>query len=215
MPPVKNTEASAVTDAELEEATRPSSQSTQNGTSEPQKVKLAERITAFAGEHLLKVPRTITVDDPSRSGAKLTHRKTLEGYSNFVCQYVVGNGKMSNTGEAYVTILGQYGPAQTARITASAQNYDLVLNGLLKGNVDMSGGKGINDSIRWPLIQEKVVSVFGRPMLRQQRDTRGLAIDELYLRNADGTWKAIIGSVQEQNQDSAQPKVDQMSEAFI
>lgn len=150
---------------------------------------VVNRITSFTGEYLTNVKRVIQTPDPANPSRMIVSRKVLEGPTGLVLQAVVGHGKFQNTQEEYVTVLGQYGPGQTCRITVSAQNMPIAVTALLKDNVDKSSGIGPNGNIHWPLKTEKVVTAFGTIMRG-----RAILVSELYEQPGDGTTKVILGA---------------------
>ena len=127
--------------------------------------------------------RQVQAIDPS-TGKMVTNRVNYDLVSGLVLERVSSKpgDTFPNTGEAFVTISGQYGPGETCRITASSQHLATVAKALLKGNVDKADD-------RLPLLKEHMVTAIGTPM-----KVHGLLIKELYLTNDDGTTTTIIGA---------------------
>lgn len=121
------------------------------------------------------ITRTESFKDPATGKTSVTRRK-LDVIEGLVLATVTGLGQFSNTGEDYVTVTGQYAPGKTSRITASAQNMQLLSEALLKDNVDKSAPRQANGQIKWPLKKEHVVKVIGTPM-----QGFGLLVEEVYL----------------------------------
>lgn len=163
------------------------------GNEKPLKEGYSPRIKSFTGQFLTRVVRTRNVADPMRKGATIQNRATLQGPTGLVLQAVVGKGEFPNTHEKFITILGQYAPGMTARLTVSAQNIQPVIDKILKKNVDVSSGISGNGQINWPLLKEVTVSAFGTPM-----QGRGLLVSEMHLLNDDGSAEPIIGATTEE-----------------
>jgi len=140
------------------------------------------KTTSFTGKYLVGgAKRTVTATDP-HTGKVTSNRVNLDLCEGLVLGNVSGHGNFSNTNEPFITINGQYAPGKTCRITVSAQNMKIVADALLKDNVQKEvEGK--------PLIVEHVVTAIGTQMRGY-----GILVEELYQRNADGTFKAIIAA---------------------
>lgn len=126
-----------------------------------------------------KVTRKIVTKDPAtgRDISKLAKYDLCEG---LVIDRVSGMGPSDRTGELQITLSGQYKPFGTLRITASAQNYDKVV-AALKGNV--------NQDEQRTLKEEITVTAVGTLM-----KGHGMNLVELYVRQADGTFDAVIAA---------------------
>lgn len=156
------------------------------------------KTTVFTGKYMPgAIKRQLTsVDDAT--GKAVTSRLVMDRVEGLVLAKVSGHGEFSNTGERYVTLTGQYGPGEQLRITASAQNYDLLSKALLADNVDRSAGKTPNGQISWPLNVEHVVNVHGRKMAGF-----GFMVEELYLVK-DGKTTPIIGAPEQPKATAAE-----------
>lgn len=185
--PAAEAVAKAVTNTEPEN--KPSAAATTAPTTKT--FDMAPRIESFTGTYMTRVRRTEVIDDPASPGRKMTNRKDLAGPAHGVVQAVIGYGKFSNTGEPYVSVLVQYQPGKTTRVTFSAQNAKIFSDALLKGNVNDSSGKNAQDQIHWPLIKEAVISAFGTEMR-----VRGVLAEECYIHRADGSREVVIGAAQ-------------------
>jgi len=139
--------------------------------------------------------KIVSPDYSDPTGKKVTVTfETFSQVNRLRLQAVISFGeKAKNTGEEFVTLVGQYEPFGPLRLTASAQNYETIVEKILKGNVDRSSGRNEETGqIRWPLINELLVTGVGT-MTSVQKGGYAMFLRELYLHNADGTVTTIIG----------------------
>jgi hypothetical protein len=144
----------------------------------------------YRGKHFpSKVHRNFSTPDPSNPARMITVRKPFDLITYLVLNQVSGVG-YTDAGEKYITLSGQYAPFAKARITASAQNADSVLE-WLHGRVDKSPGK-----TPLPLLKPITVEV-----VCTQMKGFGFNIQELYELLPDGSRKAVIAAEQEASQE--------------
>jgi len=142
----------------------------------------------FTGEYFERgATRKITTTDPGQPGRIASKLEKFDMVTDLVIDHVSGYGKVEKTGELQVTLSGQYGAGcKTCRITAFAQNVDAI-KAMLKDNVVKPEAPSADGRVHWPLKEEIVVTAVGSKMTGY-----GLSVRELYLKNADGTFKTII-----------------------
>ena len=139
----------------------------------------------FTGELFeQKVTRKIVTKDPA-TGRDISKLAKYDMVTGLVIDRVTGMGPSDTPNkELQITLSGQFKPFGTLRITASAQNYEKVVNAL-KGNVERSEGQ----ELPFLLKNEIVVTAVGNLM-----KGRGMNVAELYISEADGSVKTIIGA---------------------
>lgn len=165
-----------LTNEQLDKATAPGAPAVQTTTIDSPKAPV------FNGQYFPNaVVRVFTTPDPSNENRLIKATKRFDLVTRLVLDRVNGMGSANKTGEKYITLIGQYAPFKTLRITASSQNADAVIS-MLHNNVE---GK----DKEFALKEKLVVEVVGTPMKGM-----GFNVDELYLVQKDGTKKVIIAA---------------------
>lgn len=136
------------------------------------------KTTAFVGEYFERgITRKIVTVDPG-TGKNVSKLAKFDLVTDLVIDRVSGHGPSERTGENQITLSGQFAPFKQLRITASAQNYDKIVE-FLQGKV--------NKDEKTTLKEEIVVKAVGTPM-----KGFGLSLTELYVKQADGAYKPLI-----------------------